>query len=117
MDKLTKYRKIITKVLTDYASIPYYYGELKAELIISKDENRYLIITSGWENKTRVHACIIHIDIIDDKIWIQSISENLREKARCQGVFKEKMRVVFLPFGKRSNNQFSFWLSLRFDNT
>ena len=68
MDKLTKYRQIIEKVLTDYASIPYHYGELKAELIISKDKNSYLVITSGWENKTRVHVCIVHIDIIDNKI-------------------------------------------------
>jgi hypothetical protein len=74
MDKLTNYRQIIEKVLTEYAAIPYHYGDLKAELIISKDENHYLVITSGWENDTRVHACIIHIDIIDHKIWIQSDS-------------------------------------------
>ncbi len=77
MDKLTNYRKIIEKILTEYAAIPYHYGDLKAELIISKDENHYLVITSGWEDGARVHTCIIHIDIINGKIWIQSdISED-----------------------------------------
>ncbi|WP_442867123.1 element excision factor XisI family protein [Aphanizomenon sp. CS-733/32] len=24
-----------------------------------------------WENNQRVHGCLVHIDIINDKIWIQ----------------------------------------------
>lgn len=109
MDKLTKYRKIITKVLTDYASIPYYYGELKADLIISKDENRYLIITSGWENKTRVHACIIHIDIIDDKIWIQSDSseDGIALDLLAEGIPKEDIVLGFYHPKRRQYTEFA----------
>ncbi len=25
----------------------------------------------GWNNGRRVHGCIIHVDIIEGKIWIQ----------------------------------------------
>ena len=35
MDKLTNYRKVIEKILTEYAAIPYHYGDLKAELIMA----------------------------------------------------------------------------------
>lgn len=97
MDKLTNYRRIIEKVLTEYAAIPYHYADLKAELIISKDENRYLVITSGWEDDTRVHACIIHIDIIDHKIWIQSDSteDGIALDLLTAGIPKEEIVLGF----------------------
>jgi len=71
MDKLKQYQDIIKEVLTEYAAIPYAKFDLKSELIINENANRYLIITMGWEGDVRVHGCVIHLDIIDDKIWIQ----------------------------------------------
>lgn len=71
MDTLENYREIIKKVLIDYAAIPYAYGELQAEVVFDNDRDRYLILTMGWEERKRVHGCIIHIDIIDEKVWIQ----------------------------------------------
>ncbi|KAF3885693.1 MULTISPECIES: XisI protein [Nostocales] len=71
MDRLDDYRKIIQRILTEYMQIPYAYGNLQYKLIVSSDRNSYLLITMGWEDDTRVHGCLIHIDIFDDKIWIQ----------------------------------------------
>jgi hypothetical protein len=31
----------------------------------------FILITQGWEKDTRVHGCVVHLDIIDRKIWIQ----------------------------------------------
>ncbi len=109
MDKLTKYRKIIEKILTEYAAIPYHYGDLKAELIISKDENRYLVITSGWEDGARVHACIIHIDIIDGKIWIQSDSseDGIALDLLAEGVPKEDIVLGFHHPKRRKYTDFA----------
>ncbi|MEM7595533.1 MAG: XisI protein [Cyanobacteria bacterium P01_A01_bin.83] len=70
MDTIEECRKKIKKIIADYISVPYSQGDIKAKLIISNDENNYLVITSGWQNKKRVHGCIIHLEIIDDKIWI-----------------------------------------------
>ena len=71
MDTLDNYRQIVQTILTEYAQLPYAYGQLKRQLIIDENKNHYLLLTLGWENKKRVHGCLIHIDIIDDKIWIQ----------------------------------------------
>ena len=71
MDKLTKYRQIIQKILTEYGAIPYSYGDLEYKLMISQDCNNFVLMTMGWENGARVHGCLVHIDIIDNKIWIQ----------------------------------------------
>ena len=109
MDKLSNYRKIIEKILTEYAAIPYHYGDLKAELIISKDENRYLVITSGWEDGARVHTCIIHIDIIDRKIWIQSDSseDGIALDLLAEGVPKEDIVLGFHHPKRRKYTDFA----------
>lgn len=70
MDKLERYRAIIIKLLQEYASIPYSYGDLERRFIISEDNNNYLLITLGWQNDQRVHGCLIHLEIINDKVWI-----------------------------------------------
>jgi hypothetical protein len=28
-------------------------------------------MTLGWDRKARVHGCLVHLDIIDGKIWVQ----------------------------------------------
>ena len=71
MDTLDRYRKIIEQVLSDYAAVPYAYGEFETEIIFDQKRNHYLLINMGWNNGRRVHGCIIHIDIIEGKIWIQ----------------------------------------------
>ncbi len=71
MDTLDRYREIIEQVLSDYAAVPYAYGEFETEIIFDQKRDRYLLINMGWNNGRRVHGCIIHIDIIEGKIWIQ----------------------------------------------
>ena len=70
MDTLEYYRDIIEKVLTEYAEIPSLCQEIKSEVIFDRPHDRYLLVEVGWENNRRVHDCIIHVDIIDRKIWI-----------------------------------------------
>jgi hypothetical protein len=70
MGSIKEYREKIKNILTDYVSIPYSQGDIKSKLIISNDENNYLVMTEGWQNKKRVHGCIIHLEIIDNKIWV-----------------------------------------------
>jgi hypothetical protein len=71
MDKLKKYQDTIEKVLLEYASIPYVNGDFKTEVVFDKERHRYLLVNVGWNGNHRVHGCIIHLDIIDEKIWIQ----------------------------------------------
>jgi len=71
MDTLDKYRKIIEQVLSDYAAVPYVNGKFLTETIFDQKCDHYLLINVGWHNGRRVHSCIIHLDIIEGKIWIQ----------------------------------------------
>ena len=109
MDNLEKYRNIITQVLTEYAQIPYAYGELERKLIIDREHNNFLLLTIGWQNKTRVHGCLVHIEIIDDKIWIQrdGIEDGIANDFLAAGIPKNKIVLAFHPPSVRPYTEFA----------
>lgn len=109
MDKLDEYRQIITKILTEYVNIPYSYGEITQQLIIDKEENNFLLFDTGWQNKRRVHGCVTHIQIIDDKIWIQrdGIEHGITNELLEAGIPKEKIVLAFHPPHVRQHTEFA----------
>ena len=70
MDTIEKYRQLIERILTEYARIPYAYGDIRTETVFDREGDHYLLVSLGWDNR-RVHGCLVHIDIIDGKIWVQ----------------------------------------------
>jgi hypothetical protein len=71
MDTIDTYRQIIEKVLGEYVQIQYANGEIQNEAIFDREADRYMVTSVGWQGVRRVHGCLIHIDIINDKVWIQ----------------------------------------------
>lgn len=71
MDSIENDRKIIKTILSKYAKIPHANGQIDSQTVFDDDNNRYLLISIGWDKKKRVHHIVMHVDIIDDKIWIQ----------------------------------------------
>ena len=71
MDKLEQYRQIIQTLLTEYAGYKSLNPNIERELICDTNRDRYLIVNLGWEETRHVYGCIIHIEIRNEKIWIQ----------------------------------------------
>ena len=71
MDTLDTYRQIIQVVLTEYTRIPYAYGQMQCRAIFDREADSYLLVTLGWHGVRRIHGCLVHIDIIEGKVWIQ----------------------------------------------
>jgi len=71
MDYLDSYRQIIETILTENARIPYAYGEIELQTIFDRERDHYMLMLVGREGIRRVHGCLIHLDIINGKIWIQ----------------------------------------------
>ncbi|HAA29791.1 MAG TPA: XisI protein [Cyanobacteria bacterium UBA8553] len=46
--------------------------ETEVQLIFDIERNHYLLMLVGWHDQRREYGSLIHIDIKDDKIWIQS---------------------------------------------
>ncbi len=70
MDRVAKYRQIIMQLLTEYARIPYSYGDIRAQTVFDREGDHYLLMSLGWD-KGRVPGCVVHLDIIDGKVWVR----------------------------------------------
>ena len=71
MDRLDSYRKIICEVLRSYLDITYANVDLKNRQIFDRETDRYIILSEGWQQQQHLHSCLIYVEIIDTKAWIQ----------------------------------------------
>ncbi len=71
MDQLTPYRQIIQAVLKPYADITYAYTNVRNRLAFDTEHDQYIVISEGWDNQRHHHGCLIHIEIINGKVWLQ----------------------------------------------
>ena len=100
MDRVEKYRNIILQVLREWTEIPPTYGDIDMvdEIIIDREADRYLWMTRGYQKHKHIHACIVRIDIIDGKLWIQQDNtEGIAPELERYGVPKEHIVLGFRP--------------------
>ncbi|OUL20890.1 XisI protein [Nostoc sp. 106C] len=71
MAKLDQYRLIIQQLLDKYAQYKPSYGDVDVEPIFDTQRDHYQIISVGWNQQKRVYGPIIHLDLKNEKIWIQ----------------------------------------------
>ncbi|MEH2368512.1 XisI protein [Nostoc sp.] len=109
MDTLETYQKIIEDVLNEYIKIPYSNRQLKTKLIIDSTATNYIVMTLGWQGEERVHGCIIHIEIIDRKIWIQrdGTEYGIANELVAAGIPKDKIVLAFHPEDVRQYTDFA----------
>jgi hypothetical protein len=100
MDTLERYRKIIRDVLTALAERRYSQPAITNEAIFDTVNDRYLVMSTGWEGEERrIHFCLAHLDIIDGKIWIQrdNTEEGIGYALQEAGVPAENIVPAFHP--------------------
>jgi hypothetical protein len=97
MDTLNEYRNIIEKVLKGYLDISYANADIENEIITDRANDRYVLMSVGWENVRRIHGCVVHIDIIDGMIWIQrdGTEEGIATELEKDGIPKNKIVLGF----------------------
>lgn len=71
MDKLTQYRDLIQQVLERHSQVKLANEEIKVYQFFDPKHDHYQVFHAGWQQYRRVFGPLIHIDIIDDKIWIR----------------------------------------------
>jgi XisI protein len=71
MDKLNRYRQIIQDILTVHSQIKPAYGDIEMGNLFDHERDRYQVLRAGWLQKSRVYGVLIHIDIKEEKLWIQ----------------------------------------------
>jgi hypothetical protein len=71
MDNLERYRQIVSKLIQEYAKYKPSHGQIETEAMIDREKDHYEVMHIGWDGQIRIHGSVVHIDIIQGKIWIQ----------------------------------------------
>jgi XisI protein len=97
MDQLDKYRQIIRTVLKPYADISYANVDVKNRAAFDTETDQYIILSEGWENSQQLHGVLIHIEIMDGKVWIQmdGTEDGIASELIQLGISKEDIVLGF----------------------
>ena len=97
MDTLTFYQKIIQSVLLQYVDRQYANADIQNKAIFDLKNNSYCVISTGWNGIKRIHNCLIHIDIIDELVWIQQdgTEDGMAYELEAAGISKSAIVLGF----------------------
>ena len=109
MDRIKKHEDIVKQLLSEHAQIPRSDGQIEMQTVFDDQQRRYQLMAIGWQGKRRVHGCVMHIDIIDNKIWLQHNSTDIEigELLTDMGVAKEHIVIGFLPEFYRQHGEYA----------
>jgi hypothetical protein len=97
MDKLEHYRAVIREELYEYAKYQPACGDVQIEVIIDEEQDHYELIYAGWNGPYRIHGSVIHIDICNDKIWIQydGTQDGIATELVAKGISHDQIGLAF----------------------
>jgi len=98
MDKLNEYRGIIRKVMGEYSASSTR-GGVTGELVEDPKIDHFEVLRFGWDGHRRIHGSIVHLDIINGKIWVQydGTDRSVAEELVRAGVPKEDIVLAEKP--------------------
>ncbi len=109
MAKVEQYRQIIKELLQAYSEIKASNEEVEAEVIFDQERDRYQLVHAGWSNKRRIYGCVLHLDIKNEKIWIQhdGTEGGIANELTSRGVPKQDIVLAFHSPFKRQFTDFA----------
>jgi hypothetical protein len=109
MASLIHYADVVEQVLDVYAKAPYAHGDLTCEAIFDRPRGRFVLMTLGWDDDERVHHPLVHIDLIDGKLWIQAdnTEHGVTPELVRAGVPKTDIVLAFRPPDVREHTEYA----------
>lgn len=111
MDTLNKnnLEQAIITVLQDYLKFIGNDIDSEIQLIIDENQKHYLLIETGWQKNRRIYGNLIHIDLINDKIWIQQdgTEEGIANELVKQGISPQQIVLAFKAPERRKITDFA----------
>lgn len=94
---MVQYRQIIEKILQDYADFLNSDRQIQIALVFDHNHDHYLLVETGWQNGYRIYGTLLHLDIIDQKVWIQhdGTEEGIAEELVAVGIPKTQIILAF----------------------
>lgn len=97
------------QVLEDYLSFLGSDPHAEAYLALDKEKHHYLLIETGWQNERRIYGTLIHIDIVDQKLWIQQdgTESGIANDLTQLGIPKEQIVLAYKSLERRKITEFA----------
>lgn len=113
MDNSLKYKTAIVALLNEYQSYlsgaTLHQKDDRFKILTDEQHHHYQLLVSGWKADKFRFKVLFHLDIINDKVWLQQndteffIADELVEK----GVPREDIVLGFLPVRDRAYSGFA----------
>ncbi len=100
MDKLTIYRNLIKKILTEYEQLasqtPNPSG-VDSVLALDEKRDQYIWFQVGWHDEKKITAITVYVRIKNEKIYIEEdwTEEGIATELLREGVPKEDIVLAF----------------------
>lgn len=110
MEKLVNYRNWIKSLLSNYVQEGRTdRSDIEDQLIFDTDHDHYQVLSVGWEKGQRVFFCVLHLDIKNDKIWLQenSTDYDIAEDLMALGVPASDIVIGFIPLDARALSEYA----------
>ena len=109
MDRTEHYRLIVQRLIEEYARYKPSHGQIETEAIMDRHKDHYEVMHVGWDKLRRVHGSVVHIDIIDGKVWIQynGTTQPVAEELVAAGIPREDIVLGFQPVRVRQHTGFA----------
>ena len=110
MDSITteQYRSVVEQLLTEYAKF-LHSDDVQMELIFDREHDRYLLVKTGWQKGRRIYGTLLHLDIIEGKVWIQhdGTEEGVALELTQAGIPKDRIVLGFKSEEQRWMTEFA----------
>ncbi|MEZ4827690.1 MAG: XisI protein [Bacteroidia bacterium] len=110
MDKKSRYQQIIKDTIRKYArSDNPAFEEFETQIVFDDAHGHYYLVDVGWNKMKRIHGFTLHLDLRQDKIWIQQdwTEEGVAEDLIEAGVPKSDIVLAFHAPYKRPYTGFA----------
>ena len=109
MGRLETYRAYVQELLARHAQRYPVCTDVEVQTLFDMERNHYQVLLVGWEDLHRVYTCVLHVDIREDKIWIQEdrTEAGVASELVEMGVPKEAIVLAFHAPYKRPYTGFA----------
>ena len=110
METIERYKEIIITELTYRRSIPILNApDLERQLVVSKGETEFLLLSYGWHKKRYRHNIVFHLEIKHRKVWIHQDNTDvgIATKLVEGGIPAKDIVLGFLPAYAREMSGFA----------
>ena len=108
MENIDVYRQYIQEILTEHSKLVWD-KRITAETIFDRENDRYQLVYVGWKGAERLYGVVLHVDIIDGKIWVQQdgTEAGIANKLVERGISKQNIVLGFDPPMMRQYTDFA----------